>query len=234
MQTSFLQDLKTCWPCPSVSHEWRHQAVRARVSSAVRWAQMPPTLTVCCKISIWEFLEGTGTRWNSANGTDCLFSVVAHEKLLAHSVTCEKKPVQGKDRHETATHLWTNVLYTPQYTHLWVELNVCAHKHTKELPKKTQLILHIQIIPICASASCSNETKSLRSASDLKARRSSHHTETKQLARITHRASAPGGISQLHNIWKGFGSGHRETPMRFQGPLQGSHVSLGQALRICL
>ena len=94
-------------------------------------------------------------------------------------------------------------------------------------------ILHNQIIPICAPASCSKETKSLTSASDLKALRSSHHTETKQLAHITHRAPAPGGNSHLHNIWKGLGSGHGETPMRFQGPLQGSQVSLGQALRVC-
>lgn len=66
-------------------------------------------------------------------------------------------------------------------------------------------ILHNQIIPTCAPASCSKETKSLTSASDLKALRSSHHTETKQLARITHRAPGPGGNSHLHNIWKGFG-----------------------------
>lgn len=117
MQTSFLQDLKTCWPCPSVSHEWRHQAVRARVSSAVRWAQMPPTLTVCCKISIWEFLEGTGTRWNSANGTDCLFSVVAHEKLLAHSVTCEKRPVQGKTDMKQP-HTYEQMCSTPHSTRI--------------------------------------------------------------------------------------------------------------------
>lgn len=122
---------------------------------ATQWEQMPPTLTVFCKINIWK-----GLKCCLAQARDEIqqtaHTVPAPWSLLRHceqSVTWEKKLTQGTVTLQRCTwnsHMHVNTTCSAHHgTRISeIELNVCAHKYTKELLRKAGFILFI-LLSLC-------------------------------------------------------------------------------------